>query len=209
MYLQNKYTRCYYSIINSAMSRSLPNEIYTERHHVIPRSLGGSNDPSNLVKLTAREHFICHLLLPKMLTGIDKRNMTFAIWSMLNRDHSKQKSRHKVNSHVDQRLKTQIAVAISESNTGRVRSKEFCKLMSELRTGRKMPQISGSNHYTQNDGYISKIAGENHYMHGKTQDSASNQKRRDKILGTKRSNETKKKQSEARKLYWAKKNLAQ
>ena len=209
MYLQNKYTKCYYNIIDLAKSRSLPNEIYTERHHIIPRSLGGSNDPTNLVKLTAREHFICHLLLPKMLTGVGRRNMTFAIWSMLNRDHSKQRSRHKVNSHVYQRLKTQIAVAISESNTGRVRSKEFCKLMSELRTGRKMPQISGTNQYTQQEGYVSKIAGENHYMYGKTQGKTTNQKRRDKILGTKRSVETKKKQSEARKLYWAQKKLVQ
>jgi hypothetical protein len=167
--------------------------------------MGGSNEQNNLVKLTAREHFLCHLLLPRMLTGVNKRNMTFAIWSMLNRDHSKQKSRHKVNSRVYQRLKTQIAIAISESNTGRKRTKEFCELMSKLRTGRKMPQISGSNHYTQQEGYVSKTKGENHYMHGKPQTDVTNQKRRDAILGTKRSDETKKKQSVARKLYWEQK----
>ena len=209
MYLQNKYTKCYYSIIDRAKSRVLLPEMYTERHHIIPRSLGGPDGQHNLVRLTAREHFVCHLLLPKMLTGVNKRNMTFAIWSMLNRDHSKQRSRHKVNSHVYQRLKTQIAIAISESNTGRTRTKEFRELMSALKTGRKMPQISGVNHYTQKEGYISKIAGENHYMFGKTQDETTNQKRRDKILGTKRSVETKKKQSEARKLYWAQKRLSQ
>ena len=38
---------------------------YTERHHIIPRSLGGSDNSSNLVDLTAREHFIAHLLLAK------------------------------------------------------------------------------------------------------------------------------------------------
>lgn len=31
---------------------------YVEEHHIIPRSLGGSDDKSNLVKLTAKEHFI-------------------------------------------------------------------------------------------------------------------------------------------------------
>ena len=205
MYLQNKYTKCYYSIVERAKSRVLSTEIYTEKHHVVPSSLGGTNEKSNLVKLTAREHFICHLLLPKMLTGVKKRNMTFAIWSMLNRDHSKQRLRHKVNSHVYQRLKTQIAIAISESNTGRTRTKEFCKLMSKLKTGRKRPQISGSNHYTHQEGYISKITGENHYLYGKTQDEVTNQKRRVKVLGTKRSEETKKKQSDARKLYWERK----
>jgi len=39
---------------------------YTENHHIVPRSLGGSNDAENLVRLTAREHFLCHYLLAKM-----------------------------------------------------------------------------------------------------------------------------------------------
>ena len=41
MYLQNKYTKCYYSIINRAKSRELPKEIYTEKHHTTPKSLVG------------------------------------------------------------------------------------------------------------------------------------------------------------------------
>lgn len=72
MYLQNKYTKCYYNIIERAKSRNLPKEIYSERHHIIPRSIGGSNHSDNLVNLTAREHFICHLLLPRMLDGMEK-----------------------------------------------------------------------------------------------------------------------------------------
>lgn len=36
---------------------------YSEKHHIIPRSLGGDNSKNNLVRLTAREHFICHYLL--------------------------------------------------------------------------------------------------------------------------------------------------
>ena len=39
---------------------------YTETHHIIPRSLGGGDDKDNLVRLTAREHFICHYLLAKI-----------------------------------------------------------------------------------------------------------------------------------------------
>lgn len=39
---------------------------YTEEHHIVPRSLGGTDDKDNLVLLTAKEHFICHLLLTKM-----------------------------------------------------------------------------------------------------------------------------------------------
>lgn len=39
---------------------------YFEAHHIVPRSLGGSDSSDNLVKLTAREHFVCHLLLVKI-----------------------------------------------------------------------------------------------------------------------------------------------
>ena len=60
MYLHNKYTITYYNIIAQAQSRTL--DCYTENHHIIPKSLGGSNDSDNLVALTAREHFLCHWL---------------------------------------------------------------------------------------------------------------------------------------------------
>ena len=36
---------------------------YVEKHHILPRSMGGTNAPSNLVIFTAREHFLAHWLL--------------------------------------------------------------------------------------------------------------------------------------------------
>ena len=84
MYLTNKYTRWYNQIINTAKNRTLPN-IYVEKHHVIPRSLGGNNSIENIVKLTAREHFICHRLLTKITIGMNRRKMVYALWSMSNR----------------------------------------------------------------------------------------------------------------------------
>lgn len=39
---------------------------YFETHHKLPKALGGTNDKSNLVNLTAREHYIAHLLLVKI-----------------------------------------------------------------------------------------------------------------------------------------------
>lgn len=77
MYLQNKYTKWYYSIINNAKTRNII--IYSEKHHIIPRSLGGDNSTENIVKLTAREHFICHLLLTKMTVGQPKYKMLSAV----------------------------------------------------------------------------------------------------------------------------------
>jgi hypothetical protein len=82
MYLQNKYTAWYYNIINYAKSRTLLADVYTEKHHIIPKSLGGDNSKDNLVKLTAKEHFICHLLLPKMVEINVQKKMIFALWRM-------------------------------------------------------------------------------------------------------------------------------
>jgi hypothetical protein len=72
----NKYKTWYNNIINRAHNRVL--EGYTELHHIIPHSLGGSNEPDNLVALTAREHFICHILLTKFTTGQDRNKMLHA-----------------------------------------------------------------------------------------------------------------------------------
>ncbi len=60
------YERVYNQIIENAKLDE-PNRkgMYTERHHIIPRCMGGTNEKSNLVKLTAREHFLCHWLLWK------------------------------------------------------------------------------------------------------------------------------------------------
>ena len=47
---------------------------YFERHHVIPKCLNGGDEETNLVELTAREHYIAHLLLAKMLPEDDLIN---------------------------------------------------------------------------------------------------------------------------------------
>ena len=64
MFTLNKYTKWYYAIVDRAKIRI--NDGYTENHHIIPKSLCGSNTKDNKVDLNAREHFICHLLLTKM-----------------------------------------------------------------------------------------------------------------------------------------------
>lgn len=76
-FVDNKYTKWYYSIISNAKTRSTTG--YIERHHIIPKSLGGNNTKDNLVRLTAREHFVCHLLLTKMTDGNNKIKMLHAL----------------------------------------------------------------------------------------------------------------------------------
>ena len=74
------YEKIYYSIINKAKNRML-NE-YMEKHHIVPRSLGGNNKKENIVSLTAREHFICHWLLWKFTKGKNKIKMGHAFGMM-------------------------------------------------------------------------------------------------------------------------------
>lgn len=58
------YQKHYNLLIKKALNRNIG--CYLEEHHILPRCLGGSNDRSNLIKLTPEEHFLAHKLLTKM-----------------------------------------------------------------------------------------------------------------------------------------------
>ena len=72
------YQLHYDMLIARAKTRLLTS--YTENHHVVPRCLGGSNDKSNLVKLTPEEHYVAHQLLVKLNRGNPK--ISFAAIAM-------------------------------------------------------------------------------------------------------------------------------
>ena len=59
-----KYLKHYCVLMRAAENRETPTQ-YTERHHIFPKSIYGNN--TRVVRLTAREHFIAHLLLEKGL----------------------------------------------------------------------------------------------------------------------------------------------
>ena len=73
----NKYATWYFDLIDKAKQRKTTS--FKERHHIIPRSLGGNNEPNNLVDLTCREHFIAHLLLIRIVQDKDIYRMIHAI----------------------------------------------------------------------------------------------------------------------------------
>lgn len=107
MFLKNKYTRWYYLIINNAQIRDLDNSSYFETHHIIPRSIGGNDEINNLVNLTAREHYICHALLPKMLIGSNRQKMIFAFNMMCICRSGNQGRDYKINSRIFESYKKQ------------------------------------------------------------------------------------------------------
>lgn len=114
-----KYSNWYDSLISKAKSRYLPLTMYTEQHHVVPRSFGGSDDKSNLVKLTAREHYVAHLLLWKMrFPSTYGSKMSFAFGTFINRFKQEYHSSYKITSRIYEQFKKEYSVLMSEKNTG-------------------------------------------------------------------------------------------
>jgi len=114
MYLDNKYTVWYYNIINKAKSRMANNNTYYERHHIIPKSFGGSNKKDNIILLTAREHFVCHMLLVKMTEGTYQRKMRLAIHKMISNSSNQQ--RYIPSSKQYEWIRIQCSLAVTGSN---------------------------------------------------------------------------------------------
>jgi hypothetical protein len=76
-FLLNKYTKWYFNIILEAQSRSPLPRGETEHHHVLPKSLWPEYQKLSIhdwngAHITHKEHFICHWLLTKMVSGTDK-----------------------------------------------------------------------------------------------------------------------------------------
>ena len=140
VFINNKYTKLYYKIINQAKSRTIVG--YTENHHIIPKSLGGNNNRDNLVALTAREHFLCHLLLTKMTQGKSRHKMICAVFYLTGRGDSKRNNKIK-NSRLYQKLKENYAKAVSIQKKGckqPPRTKEARKKYSISKTGKLNPK---------------------------------------------------------------------
>lgn len=100
-FLQNKYTKWYFNIISNATKRNTSQTEYHENHHILPKCksmfpqyISFTKNPWNKAALTAREHYICHLLLIKMTTGKPKASMYTAFNRMNSSNTSKYKSTH-------------------------------------------------------------------------------------------------------------------
>jgi hypothetical protein len=102
LFIDNKYTTWYNNIIAKATNRKLVS--YCEKHHIIPKSLGGNDLKENLVDLTAREHFVCHWLLTKMVCSPHKEKMIYAVWMMANQENQHQQ-RYKITGRIYESLR--------------------------------------------------------------------------------------------------------
>jgi hypothetical protein len=146
------YLQIYSDLINKAKNRNIIG--YKEKHHILPKSMGGSNDKSNIVELTAKEHYLAHLLLYKIYNNIEMHN---SLWFMSNGKNGK---RYNVSSRKYEELRKDRSERLSkllvgdknpfygkkhnkntidiikEKNKGKVNSDETRRKMKISRVGR-------------------------------------------------------------------------
>lgn len=216
----NKYTKWYNNITENAKNRILSD--YTESHHIQPRSLGGSDDVTNLVDLTPREHFICHWLLVKMTTGKDHHRMLNALRMMRAENQNQQRYKTKITARVYESIKKEYAELQSKKLQGKgngfygkTHSEEARKRISAANKGRIQPLnekekqkaawvkrkelgIKRAPHPEEYRKERSKqYTGEGNPNYGKTHSAETLAKMAEKATGRKQSEETKQKKADA------------
>lgn len=130
----------YKKFILSRYKRALTEDSYIERHHIFPRSFGGTNRIDNIIILTGREHFIAHMILYKAFGG----KMTSAFWYMSNnkREHSFPLSSKQYESLKEANSKTHSERMSGENNPfyGKDHSDEFKQWSSQKHKGKKLSE---------------------------------------------------------------------
>lgn len=107
------YQKVYDQLIEHA--RKSPPTGYTERHHIIPKSEGGSDDKENIIRLSARQHYIAHLLLAKIYNDF-KMYSAVLYMRCSSQDHKRD---FKFNSRLFEKMRREFAKHISNINKGR------------------------------------------------------------------------------------------
>jgi hypothetical protein len=103
---------------------------YMERHHVLPKCIGGTDESNNLVLLTPEEHYVAHLLLVKIHPGNHK-----LLWAVtcMTANSPKTPRTNKLYGWARKRF----AILVGQRNKGRKHSKEFSEALSKRMKGVK------------------------------------------------------------------------
>lgn len=88
-------------------------EEYHERHHIVPKCMGGTNDEENLIDLFAREHFEAHRLLA--LENPDNEKLVYAWWMMAHTNNANQRD-YEITAEEYEEVKINISKKISGEN---------------------------------------------------------------------------------------------
>jgi hypothetical protein len=166
------YQRIYNEIINNAKSRGLNKKLlnyYTEKHHIVPRCMQGTNDKSNLALLTGREHYLCHYLLWK--ANKENKSLFYAYHKMVYQKRTYQERNFKVCSKQYEVLSKIHSEHIKESNKLRIWKDETLIKMSLNKTGKAVHSIEHKEklktHMMNNKNFVGKHHTEEHKLYMK------------------------------------------
>jgi len=144
-FIDNKYLKKYLKIIEESKNRPRPEQY--EKHHIIPKSFGGSDSEDNYAYLTLREHFLVHLILVKISKGQYKHKMAHALNRMIN----SKKGKYKITSRMYETVRIEhseaMSILMSDKNnpmSGKTHTSETKQKMSEA--------LSDKNHPSYKDG---------------------------------------------------------
>lgn len=141
-----EYIKIYDQIIKRAKTRQL--EGYVEKHHIIPRCMGGSEDKENIVKLTAKEHFLCHILLCEIYPKNVKLWYSLFLMSI----NKNKKIKYKISARTYERIKLEWNKKIKGNpkpksfGSNITNNKERGEKISKANKGRPKPKGFGTNH---------------------------------------------------------------
>lgn len=150
------YQRIYDTLIQTRLLRGLDRtklDGYYEKHHIIPRCLGGLDEDSNYVLLTAKEHILAHLLLHEiyplniglasasfLLMQNDSNKRSLRLSAKLREDYgSLQKIKNeeiRLNSKDGYVLSKETRLKMSESRKGHIMSEETKARISNSEKGK-------------------------------------------------------------------------
>lgn len=126
MFNPSKYTTLYFKLIEHFKGAE-----DGENHHIIPKSLGGTNNTDNICKVPSRVHFILHKLLTKMTDGDNFIKMNYALWRMMNPQTKYHNRKYIISSHCYEKQRLIQKKLMTENNP--MKNPEISKKFSHPR----------------------------------------------------------------------------
>lgn len=164
------YLKIYNSIIERARFREIIG--YKEKHHIIPRCMGGTDSNENMVDLTPKEHFLCHLLLCEIYPNHE--GLKYAAFSMCKWSGGTVR-RKRISGITYDRLKKEAAKITSERMKGNSiwkNKKHSDESIEKIKNQRKLQKTSDETRKKMSDSRKGKKSG----RFGKTNTEDHNRK---------------------------------
>lgn len=125
-------------------------EEYHERHHILPKCMGGTNDEENLIDLYAKEHYEAHHLLAE--ENPDEKKLIYAWWAISGAKSLSTEGRYIPSAEEYEEAKKRMSAArigtkasnetrnkLSQARKGKKHSEETKKKLSDSKIGNNNP----------------------------------------------------------------------